>query len=338
MIGAVQRNNLLQRQKLVLLILTIFFSLVCAELVLRAEGYEPLGPVQQQYQSIEPGGRFLELDSPVGYSLIPGAYKITFIDGYTFQVTHSSDRLRITHPLNDSVTEKDAVWILGDSFTYGWELNDAETYPWLLQNALPEFEIVNFGVPGNGTVQSYLQIQDALQRRTKPKIIVLAYASFHDERNTLARTWRKYFPVPVNSQGDVYLPVARLDQQGNARYGVSELEYREFPLVRSLALANLIDNIYNIQVDRYQQPSHAVTKAVIKDLYNAATQNQARFVLAGIYSDPLTQEMLQFANAQGIETVDISVPVDPPTFFPDAHPRANANLQFAQKLLPRLSR
>ncbi len=338
MSGSAQKDSLSNKQKFAFAILVLFFSLTCSELALRARGSEPLGLVQQQYHSIEPGGKFLELNSSVGYSLLPGAFTITFIDGYTFQATHSSQRLRITHPLSSTVANKDEIWVFGDSFTYGWELNDDETYPWLLQKALPEFELVNFGVPGNGTVQSYLQFQDALKQRKKLKLVILAYASFHDERNTLTRQWRKYFPVPVNNGPDtVYLPIARLDDQGNAVYDIAKLEYKEFPFVRSLALANLIDNVYNLQVDARLQPSHQVSKAVIRDFSNAAKQNGVKFILAGIYPDVQTMDMLKYGKEQRMETIDISVPVGPITYFPDAHPRANANILFAQKLQSILS-
>lgn len=327
------RSKLRQWQKIALALLLLFLSLTLSELSLRERGYGPLGAVQQEYRSIEPGGRFIELNSSVGYSLIPGAFKITFMDGHAFNATHSADRLRITHPPNESAIEKDEIWILGDSFTYGWELNDDQTFPWLLQKTFSKFDVVNFGIPGSGTVQSYLQFQDAVKHRKKPLAVVIAYASFHDERNTLARNWRKYFPVPVNNGPNaLYLPYARVDNQGHAVYDTMKLEYREFPFVRTLALANLVDNVYNIQVDARLQNSHRVSQAIIKDFFNLAKQNDIRCILAGIYPDELTRDMLHYGNGLGMETVDLSVPIDESTYFPDAHPRPNANFVFAEKL------
>ncbi len=63
--------------------------------------------------------------------------------------------------------------------------------PGWFKKKLPQYEIVNFGVSGYGTIHSLIQFQEALKTRTTPKIAIIAYAWFHDARNTFLRKRKK---------------------------------------------------------------------------------------------------------------------------------------------------
>jgi len=39
-----------------------------------------------------------------------------------------------------------------------------KTFPWLLQERFPQYEVVNFGLNGYSTVQSLIQLREALGR------------------------------------------------------------------------------------------------------------------------------------------------------------------------------
>lgn len=113
-------------------------------------------------------------------------------DSYSFTVTHLPDTLRVTRPLSECHREdrREAIWVFGCSFTHGWSLNDEETYPWVLQQRLPDYQVVNFGVSGYGTLHSLMQFREALRTRDKPKAAVVAYGFLHDRRNTFLRARR----------------------------------------------------------------------------------------------------------------------------------------------------
>jgi hypothetical protein len=211
------------------LIFPIFLSATSAEIVLRVAGYKPW-QIENVDVAVEPKGNFFTKDSELGYKHLPGKFKVTLNGNYSFNATHLNNSLRITHPLNtyNQSSKKPEIWIFGCSFTYGWSLNDSETYAWLLQEKLPKYEIVNFGVNGYGTLHSLIQFKEALKQANKPKIAVIAYAGFHDRRNTLLRARRKQMAA-WNKLGILLQPDARLNGENNFTYSMAKLEYREFP-------------------------------------------------------------------------------------------------------------
>jgi hypothetical protein len=213
-------------------------------------------------------------------------------------------------------------------------LNDAETYPWQLQRQLPEVEVVNFGVSGYGTLQSLIQFQEALEKRPRPKLVIIAYASFHDQRNTLLRLRSKQI-VPWNKLGPIVQPYATLDDDGNLNYDLAEMTYREFPLMRVSALVNFIETTYDYKIEDAFYHSHAVSQALIKEFHRLAQAQGIELVVAGLLADRLTADTLAFSSAEGIQTVDISVDLSIRAHrnWPhDPHPSPAANQQYAQKL------
>jgi hypothetical protein len=317
-----------------LLLSSLLISVLSTEIGLRFLGYQPW-IINEVKTVVEPGGKFFVKHPTLGYTHLPGTFRVTLQDGYSFKVTHLDNTLRVTHPLEsyDFKRQKDEFWIFGDSITHGWSLNDKETYPWLLQENLPEYEIVNFGVSGYGTLHSFLQFQDALKTQKKPKLVVVAYASFHDRRNTFLRERRKRV-APHNKLGPLVQPYARIDTDGNLTYYMAEVEYNEIPLMRYSALVHLFEEIYNETEDRLYN-SHEVSQAILKEFYRLAQENGVEFVVAGIASDPLTSDMLAYCRGEGITTIDISIDLDIPgnrNLPHDPHPSATANKQYAQKL------
>ncbi|MFS8117852.1 MAG: SGNH/GDSL hydrolase family protein [Microcoleus sp.] len=314
------------------LIFPILLSVTTAEVALRVAGYKPW-QIENVDVAVEPKGNFFTKDSELGYKHLPGKFKVTLNGNYSFNATHLNNSLRITHPLNtyNKSSTKPEIWILGCSFTYGWSLNDNETYAWLLQAKLPQYEIVNFGVNGYGTLHSFIQFKEALKQGNKPKIAVIAYAGFHDRRNTLLRARRKQMAA-WNKLGILLQPDARLDGKNNFTYSMTKLEYDEWPLMRVSALVNFLEVNYN-QFEEGLYKSHDVSKAIIEEFNRLAEANGVKLVVAGINAG--SAKMLEELSQEGIATVDISVDLKIPAnnnLPHDLHPSAIANRQYADKL------
>ncbi len=319
----------------------VFFSLIAgftilvgligiSEVVLRVVG---LGPWTKQKTDIqvEPGGTFFVKHPTLGYTHLPGAFHVTLPDGYAFNVTDLPNTLRVTHPLAtyDSVNTKEEIWIFGCSFTYGWALNDNETFAWLLQERFPQYEVVNYGVNGYGTLHSLIQFREALAYK-KPKVAILAYASFHDARNTFLRKRQKAVAT-WNSLGPLVQPYARLDDDGQLEIEMAEVEYREFPLMRKSAVAHLIEMTYD-NYEAWRTPSDRVTEAIISEMAKTAHDNGVGFGVALIAGRP---DMLKYTRAHGISSVDMSVDLSLPENNNephDNHPSALANRHYADTL------
>lgn len=313
--------------------ITAFLSL--AEVILRKEGFKPW-IIPQPYVSLEPAGKYFLPDPKLGYLPRPGESKITLPGPYSFTTTHLSNGLRITHPLNTYAAKpKKEIWIFGCSFTHGWSLNDQQTYPWLLQEKLPGYEVVNFGVEGYSTVQSLLQFQQTLEKGQRPALVILAYASMHDWRNTLTRAWMKIrAPARGYVPGSISLPYMRWSRDKQPELLYMPLDYHGVPLLRYSALANLLDDTYN---DSLENTYHSleISRVLIEDFASLCNANGTEFVVAGIMPDAVTTEMLEYLSRKGIMTVDISVDLGTweNTNLPyDSHPGARANQQYEQKL------
>lgn len=306
--------------------------LLSAEFVVRWKGVKPWVPREEKTISVKPGERFYAAHPTLGYTHIPGRFTVTLADGYSFVVTHLQNSLRATQPLDDyyEAGEKPEIWIFGCSFTHGWSLNDEETYPWLLQQRLQDYQIVNFGVGGYSTIHSLLQYRDALGLK-RPKLAVLAYAGFHDERNTLARTWRKV-SVPNSKKEFLKLPYALLAEDMSLQYHLgTDIVYTEFPMMKQLALSHYVEGHWNAAEEKLLQ-SHQVSEALIREMATLSKEHKVKFLVAAISKD---NQMLRFVGQQGIPTVDISVDRKVREYqnLPhDPHPSAAANKLYAAKL------
>jgi hypothetical protein len=324
-----------------LLFLTGLF-VIGAEVALRARGLMPWSGVDTAVSSIrvEPGERFFQPHPVLGYAHIPGKFVVTLGGGekrLRFNVTHLSDTLRITRPVEGGepgTAAKDEIWIFGCSLTHGWSVNDEQTYAWLLQERFADLIVVNFGVSGYGTVHSLLQFREALKRKT-PKVAVLAYAYFHDERNTFARTRRKAV-APWNRLGPLVQPYARLDASDQLQYYLADVEYSEFPLMRQLAFAHFLETSY-ARLERIWLRSHAVSEALVLEMARLAREQNVHFIVANISGPP----SLSFPEHARIPVViDIAVDLARPenTNMPfDPHPSALAHAQYAARLGPVIS-
>jgi len=314
-----------------LLLASLAASLVLAEGALRLSGYRPYTPVRPEIR-IEPGGMLNRPDRRLGYTHLPGRYTVTFDNGDSWVTTHRADTLRVTRPEGGSdLRDRPRIWIFGCSFVHGWGLMDDETLPWKVQERLPAYDVANFGVGGYSTVQSLLQFKGALERGPAPVVAVLAYAGFHDERNTLSRHWRKA-TYEYEHLGTTAAPYARLGATG-LQFAFDNPDYAGFGLLKLSALAELADEAY-APLELGLNRSHRVSELLVEAMAREAAAHGARFVVAGISREPETEAMIEFATKTGIPAADISVDLTRRVnrIRYDGHPSAAANVKSAERL------
>lgn len=324
------------RRRLAFIVAATALALLLAALIgeglARARGLKPFAAQPANIQVVPDGKLFRALPEG-GFAHFPGAFKITLPTGYEFRVTHGTNGLRVTHPpLVSEAKVRPELWILGCSLTHGWSLNDEDTYPWRVQTALPEFEVLNGGVSGYGTLHQRLLFQELLKQRGKPAVVVVAYGLFHDYRNTYVRIWQKGF-APYNRLPDLTYPFARLGAAGELIYEAAPATYSEWPLQRQSALVHWLEQNANVAEERRVR-SHAVSRALLANWAGACLKEGIPFIVAGISSD--AAPMLEWCRTTRIKAVDISVPLSEPgnTNAPhDGHPSAKANQMYAEKLV-----
>ncbi len=88
------------------------------------------------------------------------------------------------------------ILAVGDSFTFGSDVRWNESWPYQLQEALPDSEVLNAGVPGYGVDQVALKLEQ-LGERLKPQVVVWGLVSYDVER--AGRAWfpKSWMPKPV---------------------------------------------------------------------------------------------------------------------------------------------
>lgn len=339
-IAVIRARSSLAR-KLRLLLMASILGLVLLEGGLRLLGFAPWRPPDLDIR-VEPGGKFFQAHPTLGYRHLPGAFSVTLPDGYSFRVTHGEDTLRVMRPAGASLPPAGApgIWIFGCSFTHGWTVNDAEDWPSRVQEALPGHDVVNFGADGYGTLQSFIQFREALETRSPPRAAIVAYASFHDPRNTFVRHRRKDV-APVNRLGPLRQPFARLRDDGTLVQGMAEVGYREFPLMRQSALVHLLEVAWNGIEESTQGRSQEVTRRLFSEWAAVARGRGVALGVAGILDDALTKSLGAWCEAADLPFADISVDLEVPenTNLPhDNHPSARAHAAFAERALPLIRR
>ena len=226
-------------------------------------------------------------------------------------------------------SRRPGIWIFGCSFVQGWGVDDADTFPWKLQERFPGHDVVNFGVGGYGTLQSLLQFRRALQERPVPAVVVLAYAHFHDERNTRTTAWRDA-NFSYERFGTTAQPYARFDASGRLRVDHSDASVPLMSLRSRSAVVDLAMAGYGGLLD-LRLRSHEVSESLIDQFVEESRRRGAHFVLAGISSWAITRATLRRFAANGIPTANIAVDLDNPAnrIRYDGHPNARANEEYA---------
>jgi hypothetical protein len=305
--------------------------LALAEVAARLAGETPWQPSRLDVR-IEPGGSLFEPDPRLGYRHRAGRYEVR--QGLLrFALTHDPRGLRATHLERAPTPHRPELWIFGDSITHGWSVNDDETYAWLLQERFPALEVVNFGVSGYGTLHGWLQFEDELAAGRRAAVAVVAYASFHDDRNTFARERRKLL-VPWNRLGPLAQPRARLEGAGELRIERAEARYAELPLMRRLAVAHLVERAWN-RLEQRRLRGADVSLAILERFAERARGEGLTLVVAGLTRDAPTQVLFERCRARGIRTVDVAVDLELPGMsnLPwDPHPSARAHQLYAERL------
>lgn len=127
-------------------------------------------------------GPLFAVDAELGFTTLPGRYRLReFLDEQTHEfdltVVAKGRRASSYQPVNASRR----IFILGDSFAFGWGLDDEHTVPWLLQTRLPDFEIVNMALNSYSAVQAMLLLQRTTPALNSGDVVIFMYHPLTNE-------------------------------------------------------------------------------------------------------------------------------------------------------------
>lgn len=329
-------------RKPVYVILFLFLSLLVAELFLRILGYKPYD-FEVWNVKFEPAFNYSP-DPILGYSLVDGDFTVTSIankDTLTFHATHQNKQ-RITGCANTLQDSLKHIVLLGCSFTYGQGLEDTSTHPYMLQQKLwqngSKRVVENWGVGGYGPAQFYFNSEKL--DSSKVALVIVNYASFQNERTTLARSWRKRF-VPnqknIGQLSTVNMPCFTISN-GFLLLKRKKMTYDYLPFQRQLVFIELLDRIYCRIEQRY---ATKVSQLVLGQTLKRIKTKGIDVLLCGITDDETTRRVVGRFKKEGYKTMFYNVDVWNPKYnlLPkDNHPNYVANLIFSDSLYACLKR
>jgi GDSL-like Lipase/Acylhydrolase family len=167
----------------VLLVLgCLVVTLGVAELVLRIVDYAEL--------HVPPDSVLYGPDAELGWSLVPNRSTQSTSGNRTIPVEINSLGLRE----REFTDARPGTFIfIGDSFTFGYDAEPNERFSDLLQQALPQYRMINAGVSGYGTDQQYLLLQ-RLWKHVRPQVVVLTVCVDNDrDDNSSSFRYRRYY-------------------------------------------------------------------------------------------------------------------------------------------------
>ena len=313
---------------------------ICSEIALRIMGYQPF---QQVEYKIEASPENCLIAHPtLGFALQPGDFKVTINQGLHYTVRHGGDSLRLT-PRALKKNVQDSIYFFGCSYTYGMGLNDSLTFPFLVSQNLPHSLIKNFGVPGYGTIQAYLQLKRLFASQEIPNIVIINYADFHDDRNALTARYRRDLYMGYQGSNE---SVKTLMQESKVPFLTKKSEgyvvdfcswkdlYDHWKYRETFALVNFFQD----WSDRNQMHSidkEAYTRYLFSMIKDMCEQEKIRLIVTGITPSEETKSLLKDLNDEGIEILDISVDLSSDQYRNapfDDHPNELAHAFFAKKI------
>ncbi len=334
-----QHNS--RKKNLLYLVYLLIVLLPCLEIALLILGYRPYRQVDFKIEST-PDNCLIPHPS-LGFALHPGTFQVTINEGLTYRATHGADSLRITSYEEQPLATLPAIWFFGCSYTYGMGLDDSLAFPFLVNKNLPSFSTKNFGVPGYGTVQSYLQLKQQLAVHPPPAWVIVNYADFHEERNALTPAYRR----------DLFMGYQRSNAAVSTRMKTAAIPYVATTVAGEQIRFCPWDSIYHnwqyreifasvnfLQDLSDQRQSRKINKMkanlfIFQQLKALCELHQIRLLVTGITPSFATKQMLQKLSTQGIETLDISVDLNKEEYRNapyDDHPNAKANAVFAKRI------
>jgi lysophospholipase L1-like esterase len=249
-------------------------GLLLCELLLRAAGYTP--------EFVNPLGAFHRGHPRLGYLGKPDLVARFHTTEFDVEIVHDDRGFRRQEHQNPRSATQPTVYVLGDSFTWGWGVAQGEVYTDRLSELLPRQRLDNLGVSGAGTAVQF-EIFDLFAREDlAPGDVVVLRFSSNDFRDNV-EGWAHGVVGP----------------DGSVRYAVSEMGKSGWDPRQRSCLFNLLAFEWNYRrsvreaAEQQRQVSHraqldpemiAVTRHYLAAFRDAAAEADARFLLMRVPS------------------------------------------------------
>ena len=188
---------------------------------------------------------YLKTDAELGTTLRASFHQTVGIGEMRDEIHHNSLGLRGPEVRKDPAALR--IFLVGDSYTYGWGTSDSGTVSAQLQKLLNrkgiDAEVLNLGVGGYSTAQSYLRFKRFA--RLKPDLVVYLFCSNDpdDNRKFLGGEYHPSYPETYRTWWRVFLRRYSLTFQTllYKRMNLSDYPVTEFGYIDSQDYRDLTD-------------------------------------------------------------------------------------------------
>lgn len=312
------------------------FILGLMEFSLRLGGYQPWQIYRPMFSNMPEDD--LEGDPQLGWRNRPGQFIYPdFLGTGVITLTQAADGTRLTSYEDLNVSEG-AIWVAGDSFVLGEAISDHETFAWKLQEALPKIKVGNLGVPGYGTYQSMLMVEQHFARvSSPPKLVIYGFNDFHEPRNTASFAWLRGLTINSTRSDQVSLPYATLQEGQLQRHPPDKFSH--WPYREKSSLITAFQDIYeSLRTWQRSRQEVEVTRQILVEMNNMAQEHGSRFlvVLLTARDMPTKLSYTAFLQQQGIDHLDCTHPEygAPELKVPlEGHPNEKMNFYWAECIM-----
>ena len=263
----------------IIVVISTLFTLGFIEILLRFNDQKPFK--YEKFEENEPSTN--NFNSSLGWYPKPGKY-IFKINNQEIEQTILKDGSRITG--RSFLTEKNQLLLLGGSFTQGQGVSDKDTFAYKLQNKLKTYEVLNYGVGGYGTYQSYLLLENLISKENNYKLIIYFFIDHHLVRNYGDAKWLAHLSK-YSKRNHLYLPYARVKDGELLRF--KPIKYLDLPLSNKIVLLHKIQKKYmEYKLKINETMKFDVFIKIVKKMRETSNKNRSNFILVNLNSDKET--------------------------------------------------
>jgi hypothetical protein len=249
-------------KKFYLILFSVVFSLIVVELGLRLVNFPYIGCEQVMGPEETHFGQF---DQETGWSWQSNLEHQGQYDYYFNQ-----DGIRIPSPEYEFDLDKPTIMFIGGSVTFGYAIDYADTFPGQIKELLDsEFEVINLGVQGFGTDQTYLLMERYIDKYS-PEIIVYTFIPGHIQRN-ITYDRRLHFNCLFFPGSK---PLYQLEDN-KAFLARSPVKTQIIDRFRSRLLIDLVGQLITQQFKRRSGQDIKITQAFINKIHQLSQKNQS---------------------------------------------------------------
>jgi hypothetical protein len=325
-------NSLTETQgRILLLLVSVAFSLAVAEGVARLKGFEPwtYHSIDQHEPDIFEYNPVLGWDAKIGNYINP-SYDPTTLPTH-LSIIRGAGR-RTSKDQTHVHTNRPKMFFVGCSFTMGWAINDEDTFPWKVQARFPSHEVLNYGLAGYGTYQSLLVLERELLEVNDVKVVIYGFIENHEDRNVATADWMEWLSR-YSHRHQLEFPFATVSGDGKLRRHRPS-SYPRFPFRKNLAIVAMVEKaLVKLEARSREKNSREVTQKLIGEMKSISERNGAEFVLTLLDSSEAARtDYMEFARTNNVRVADCLIPesIGDLAVPGEGHPNDKANTLWAQ--------